>query len=117
MKKLLFFSLFVFLFSFSGLSQTVIELGNTQSMCISGKGQGQDAAINPHINGDSIAYVENLGDNPFSIRIESKGEVVETLRVDANKKEAVKLMQGQVLYFDSKLNTSAKVDFEALQKD
>ncbi len=64
----------IFLFSIHlAIAQDIIQLEPSQFMCIAGKGPGQDGAINPYLGSDSIATVENLGENAFSIRIESMG--------------------------------------------
>jgi hypothetical protein len=48
------------------------ELSDGQSMCMIGKGQGQDATNNPHLEEDySYALIENIGSVEFQIRIES----------------------------------------------
>lgn len=117
MKKLLFLSLFAFLFSYTGFSQSLIELEPSQSMLLTGKGKGQDAVINPHSNGNSIAFVENIGDNPFSIRVQMDGEVLHTLEVDPETIEAVKLVKGYELYLDGDLRATAQIRFEALDEE
>ena len=92
----------------------VIELDGVQSMCITGKGPGQDGALNPYAGQDCIAVVENLSKNTFSVRIERDGELVAELPIKANEKKEVRLMKGSVLYFDSKLKTKVKVDFKRI---
>lgn len=62
MKKLLLLITFMSITTIA-TSQTIIELGSVQSMCITGKGPGQDGAINPYTDKDSIAIVENIGEN------------------------------------------------------
>lgn len=115
MKKsiLIIFAIFV---GTSNLSaQDIIELDGTQSMCIAGKGSGQDGAINPYLGEDSIAIVENMGENEFSVRIETKGEdVVKRIPIKPKETKELVLMKDQVLYFDSDLSTEVAVSFRKM---
>ena len=117
MKKLLIFSLFTFLFSYTGFSQTVLDLDPSQSMLVTGKGKGQDGAINPFSNGNSIAIVENVGDNVFTLRVQMDGEIVHTMDVQSGNTEAVKLMKGYELYIDNDQRGKASIKFEALTEE
>jgi hypothetical protein len=93
-------------------AQDIIELDRYRNMCISGKGPGQDGAINPYYGSDSIAIVENLGEHPISIRIETiREELVRTIPLGSKKTKEVELLRGQVLYFDSKEKAKASVSF------
>jgi len=106
---------FILILLFAGISQIaaqdIIELGPSQAMCIAGKGPGQDGAINPYLGSDSVAVVENLGDHPFSIRIQTKGVLVTTLPIGPKETKEVKLRKDQVLYFDSDKRAKARVAF------
>jgi hypothetical protein len=93
-------------------SQTIIELGSVQSMCITGKGPGQDGAINPYTDKDSIAIVENIGENVFEVRVQQKGKIIEQFEVKPKETVNVNLYKDYELYFDSDLFTKAKVDFK-----
>ncbi len=115
MKKHLLFILLL-LAPFIGFSQSVLELDPSQSMCISGKGTGQDAAINPYLSTNSIGTIENLGANPFSIRIQQDGEILQTSTIEPGAIMAVKLLQGHELYFDSEMKTMAKIGFKELNE-
>lgn len=92
--------------------ESVIELDGQQSMCITGKGQGQDAAINPYIGSKSIAVIQNFGKNPFSIRVQKQGQILSTQEIAPGLKQKVILEAGQELYFDGDRKTTADVKFE-----
>lgn len=98
MKQLI---LLFFLIPLISLGQS-FELTNGQSMCMTGKGQGQDATINPYANQDySYALIENIGAVEFQIRIESSEEDLRQFLIKANDVVVVKLNRGNVLYFDA----------------
>ncbi|MFL2607282.1 MAG: hypothetical protein ACJ0PA_01185 [Flavobacteriaceae bacterium] len=97
MRKLLFL-LFIPLVSFS---QT-FELTNGQSMCMIGKGMGQDATINPYANEEfSYALIENIGTVKFNIRAESIDEERREVIIKPKDIVVVKLYRNNILYFDS----------------
>lgn len=112
MKKL-FFSFLVLLLTIGTVfGQAVLELEPSQSMSITGKGPGQDAAINPYLDVSSIGVVENIGKNDFVIRIQKKGEVLEEITISPGETKEVILLKGHELYFDSKLKARAKIYFK-----
>ena len=97
MKKLILL-LFIPLVSFS---QT-FELTNGQSMCMIGKGVGQDATINPYANEEfSYALIENIGKFKFNIRVESIDEERREFIIKPKDMVVVKLFRNNILYFDS----------------
>lgn len=113
MKKLiLLFSLGLLIQQFT-TAQTVIKLTNNQSMCIAGKGAGQDGAINPYMKSDSFGIVENIGQNDFSIRIQKAGEIIQQITIKPKETKTVELLKGYEMYFDSESKATAKVDFKA----
>jgi hypothetical protein len=112
MKKLFLTTLLVMAFSTVVFGQEIIELGNSQSMCITGKGVGQDAAKNPYANVNSFAIVENIGANPFSIRVQKEASIIKEIVVNPNETKKVILLKAYELYFDSEKPTKAKVSFE-----
>lgn len=97
--------------SYAQKDKTVFELKPSQSMSITGKGAGQDAAVNPYMDGNSIAIIENLGKNSFTVRVQYKGDIVKTFVLQANKKTKTSLKKGFELYLDSDLEAKAKVEF------
>jgi hypothetical protein len=80
-------------------------------MLMTGKGQGQDAAINPYKDGNSIAIIKNLGKNTFSIRVQYQGQVFQTRELEAGQATMIPLRKGSELYLDADLATKAKVEF------
>ena len=97
MKKLILL-LFIPLLSFG---QT-FELTNGQSMCMIGKGMGQDATINPYANEEfSYALIENIGTVKFNIRVESIDEERREYIIKPKDIVVVKLYRDNILYFDS----------------
>ena len=116
MKKLLFTLALVVGITTNGSAQenpNILDL-DSQSMCITGKGPGQDGAINPYAGEACIAVVENMGNNRFSIRVQSKGKIVAQIPIKPNETKEVRLPKGTELYFDSDLKTKAKVEFKRI---
>ena len=112
MKKLLLTLVLCTAFSTYTLGQDIIELENSQSMCITGKGTGQDAAINPYSGTNSFAIVENVGSHPFSIRVQKEKTILKEIIVKPKETKKVTLLKAYELYFDSDKPTKAKVSFE-----
>ena len=106
MKKIMLLFLFLPLVTFG---QT-FELTNGQSMCMLGKGTGQDATINPYADKEfSYALVENIGLVEFQIRIESIHNELKQFPIQASGLVVIKLKKDDVLYFDALTNEKAKV--------
>ncbi|MDA9575973.1 hypothetical protein N9R87_02420 [Flavobacteriaceae bacterium] len=99
MKKLLLASaLFIFACSFG---QT-FEITDGQSMCMIGKGQGQDATINPYAEKEySFVVIENIGSEDFIIRIQNIEKLQRTLLSKPGERFKIKLLKGSELYLDS----------------
>jgi len=112
MKKLYFTLLILFATTYTLSAQSILELSPEQSMCVTGKGPGQDAAINSYSSEESIAVIENISKNSFSIRIQSKGEIIKTITVAKGKTKEIKLQKGYELYLDTELKAKAKVSFK-----
>ena len=94
-------SLLILLFPLFSYGQT-FEITDGQSMCMIGKGVGQDATINPYAaNEFSYAVIENLSSIEFEIRIESVSKVLNQVVIHPNGFIAVKLIKGDILYVDS----------------
>lgn len=94
--------------SYAQKDESIFELAPSQSMIITGKG----AAVNPYMNGNSIAVIKNLGKNSFTIRVEYQGNLFQTRVLEAGKATMVSLRQGSELYLDTDLKGKAKVDFK-----
>ena len=98
MKKLILLLLFIPLVS---LGQT-FELTNSQSMCMIGKGKGQDATINPYSDEEySYALIENIGLVEFKIRVESIKNAIREFIIKPSDKVVIKIYKAEILYLDS----------------
>ena len=81
-KQLLLSALLIFAF---GFAQT-FEITDGQSMCMIGKGKGQDATINPYADKEySYALIENIGLVEFKIRQTNKVKKIEVEETEAQK--------------------------------
>ncbi len=107
-----------FLTQYEAAAQTDFELDPNQSMLMTGKGPGQDAAINPYLGEDCYAIVENTGNQEFSIRVQQRGTIIETIAIAQNEEKKVALYKGFEMYFDteSEGKVNAKVDFEKMKR-
>ena len=99
MKKLLLHSaLLIFAF---GFAQT-FEITDGQSMCMIGKGKGQDATINPYADKEySYALIENIGLVEFKVRVESTENKTREFIVKPSDKVVVQIYRAEILYLDS----------------
>ncbi|MEY8848552.1 hypothetical protein AB9K26_07040 [Psychroserpens sp. XS_ASV72] len=97
-------------------SESEFELEPSQSMLMTGKGPGQDGAINPYYGKDCFAIVKNIGKSSFSIRIQQKGKIINTITIASKEVKKIKLLKEHELYLDanSKEKINAKVDFEKI---
>ncbi|WGD36036.1 hypothetical protein [Olleya sp. YS] len=111
MKKVLLL-VFILVSSLSFAQKSVFELKPSQSMSITGKGSGQDAAINPYSASDCIAVIKNIGKNKFTIRIQKKGEIIKTIIILPKSTKKIVLKKEEELYLDSILKSKADVTFE-----
>lgn len=111
-KYILVFVMLFALQSYAQKDENIFELKPSESTAITGKSAGEDAAVNPYKDGNSIAIVKNLGKNSFTIRVEYQEEVVQSRVLKAGKATMIPLRQGSELYIDSKLESKAKVDFK-----
>lgn len=109
-------NLFLFIFFISILacssSENIFILKPSQSMLMAGKGPGQDGAINPYINENSIAVVKNLGQNSLQARIQEKGEIIEVITLAPSERKDIQLKKGYELYLDSELEAKVRLDFK-----
>ncbi|MDP5169319.1 MAG: hypothetical protein NWR72_03685 [Bacteroidia bacterium] len=112
MRKLVQLLMLVLALQACSASESIFGLSPQQSMCITGKGAGQDAAFNPYSNSKSLAIVKSLDENPFSIRVQMNGEVLENIEVLKNETKEVVLEKGYELYLDSEFASKARVTFK-----
>lgn len=116
MKNILF--LLAMITASIGFAQTKTEFTfkPDQSMCITGKGAGQDGAINPYYGSDSVAVVKNIGETAFSVRIkDEKGKITST-QLNAGDTKNFTLLKGAVLFVDSTKKAFADITFEEYSK-
>ena len=112
MKKIILLLIaFIYIQLSHSQEETILEITPEQSMLITGKGQGQDAAINPYKDIDSYAVVSNIGKNNFEVRVQSKGKIIEMITIAPNEKRKIDLSLGYELYLDTDANGTAKVNF------
>lgn len=98
----------LFLISLESFGQS-FEITDGQSMCIIGKGPGQDATINPYAKEDfSYALVENIGTVEFQIRITSNVKDIKQFPIQPNGVVVIKLFKDEILYFDAITTQKAK---------
>lgn len=101
MKKLFLF-LFVLGSTFScRTTENVFILDGNQSMLMYGKGEGQDAAINPYEGRDCQAVVKNLSKSEISVRIQDKKGKYQSYPVKPGQREVIDLPKGYEIYLDS----------------
>lgn len=94
-----------------GSNPAIFELTSNQSMLITGKGPGQDAAINPYSDSRSVAMVENLGKTAFGVRIQTEQAIVTEFEMKPGSDEEFVLEPGYRLLLDSEAKAKAKVTF------
>ncbi|MCH2195406.1 hypothetical protein [Kordia sp.] len=112
MKKYVYLLAMLFAFqSYAQKDKTVFELNPSQSMLMTGKGIGQDGAINPYKDGNSIAMIKNLGENEFSIRVQRDGKIIKQTTLAAGKATKIALAKGSELYFDTEQKATVKLEF------
>ena len=99
-------------------AQTIFEIDGRQSLLMTGKGPGQDATINPFQGEDCYAIIENLGKELFSVRIQEKGLIIETIQIRPKKKKKIKLLSHHELYLDGETKNwaMASVSYEKLSQ-
>lgn len=97
-------------------AQTKIEIEPSQSMLMTGKGPGQDGAINPFYGQNCLAVIENIGETAFSIRTQKDGEILAEIPIQKGEVKKIRLLKGHELYFDAESGGMAKaeVNFEPM---
>ena len=107
----------IFFISYSySIAQSTFELSPNQSMSITGKGPGQDAAINPYLDKTSIAVIQNLGKNAFDVRVQNKEQFIEITEIKPGEMREIKLLQGFELYLDSEEEGKADIKFKEFKE-
>ncbi|NEV92995.1 hypothetical protein G3567_02390 [Psychroflexus sp. YR1-1] len=99
-------------------AQVEFELKPSQSMSITGKGPGQDAANNPFEGQDCIVQVENIGDIAFAVRTQQKGQKnLKTQTVEPGTSQNIDLPKSYELYLDTSSEGLAKARLNFKQDD
>ena len=112
MKPTLYLTILLLCIYSTSQSQSIFNLEPSQSMLMLGKGKGQDAIINPYPDESSIAVIDNIGENAFSIRIQSKGDIIKIIDIQPNASRRETLLKGYELYLDTEFKTKARVSVE-----
>ena len=94
---------------------TLFEFDSNQSMLMTGKGPGQDGAINPFYGSPSIAVVNNVGEIPIEVRIQKRGEIIKIVEVKAKVEIEIKLERDHELYFDVNATAAVELDFKPMK--
>jgi hypothetical protein len=90
-------------------AQVEFELKPSQSMAITGKGPGQDAANNPYEGQDCLVLIENIGAVSFSARIQQKGQKnLSSKNIAPGTSQTLNLPKGYELYLDTSKQGTAK---------
>lgn len=95
-----------------GSNEAIFDLDPNQSMLMTGKGPGQDGAINPYSGEKSIAVVSNLGDSVFNVRIQQDGEIIRECPMLPGVTREFPLEPGHELYLDTTQKSRSKVTFK-----
>lgn len=111
MKNVFFILSVALLLQACATNASIFELSPQQSMSITGKGPGQDAAYNPYGATKSVSVVQNLGDAAFFVRIQTQGTITENVEIQPRETKEFVLAKGYELYLDSDAVGKAKVTF------
>ena len=99
-------------------AQVEFELKPSQSMCITGKGPGQDAANNPFEGEDCLVLVKNIGTLRFAVRTQQKGQNnLKTQNVDPDTTKTILLPKGHELYLDTNNQGMAKASLSFRKRE
>lgn len=117
MKHIILSCLLALLLPSDLFGQTEFELNPNQTMLMTGKGPGQDGAINPYYGKHCLAIVKNTGKGRFDIRIQEKGEILAIIPISKKEVKKIKLLKSHELYIDADpdANVKFKLDFEKLE--
>ena len=93
-------------------NKATFELSPNQSMCMTGKGLGQDGAINPFFGELSFAIIKNKSHRPLGIRIQEGEKVILIQEIEQKSIDKLKLEPNQQLYFDSQYGNKVVLSFK-----
>jgi uncharacterized damage-inducible protein DinB len=94
----------------------VFVIESSQSMVMTGKGPGQDGAINPYLGQECTAIVENLGKHKFNIRIQEKGRIKEEITVNTGEEKEIPLGKNDELYIDTDKKAKTRLNFQLVKQ-
>ena len=106
------FILFILFLQSCSSSSSIIEFDEYPTMLISGKGPGQDGAINPYLGQKCISIVKNIGFRPISVRIQRDGQLVSETELKSKEKKEFILEADYRLYLDAEIPGKAKINFK-----
>ena len=113
-RNRLHFSFFVltlfFFISQGGMAQTFI-LPAGQSMCMIGKGIGQDATLRPKTDSVAVARIKNKGKHSFTVRVEKNGQIIKQIALGKHQKLLWAHRLGDQIFLDSPKKRKAKAEF------
>ncbi|WP_298354021.1 hypothetical protein [uncultured Dokdonia sp.] len=119
MKTFLLLICLTFLGQLDSFAQETVEIGASESMLLTGKGQGQDGVINPYDGKECYAIISNSGSSHFILRIQQEGKIIDTIEISSHTPEKIKLLKNYELYIDAgpELGVTATITFEPLKED
>lgn len=115
----IFYFLLLALFTIKPLmAQNTFEIDANTSMLLTGKGQGQDGAINPYLGEKCKAIVKNLSNYSFEVRIQQKGKLLNIIKIEPLETKTIILLENEELYVDTTTHNEVKfkLDFEKHSK-
>ncbi len=90
----------------------VFVIEPSQSMVMTGKGPGQDGAINPYMGQECTAVVENIGKKEFSVRLQEKGRIKKEIAVSPGEVKEIALGANDELYIDTDQKAKTLLNFK-----
>ena len=117
MKKLLLLLLLTVCCLLETQAQNEFELKPGQNMLMTGKGPGQDGAINPYYGQKCLAIVKNTGTSDFSIRIQQGKKMIEIIAISAGEIKKVTLLKDYQLYIDANEKEKIKTELSFKKLD
>ena len=86
------------------------DLEPQQVMLMTGKGPGQDGALNPYYGQDCLAIVQNTGSAEFTVRIEEWGKIINMIPVAGGERKLINLLAKQQLLIDGNNDEAISVE-------
>ena len=105
----IFLTLFFFI-SQGGMAQT-FTLRAGQSMCMIGKGAGQDATLRPKTDSLAVARIKNSGTQPFTVRVKKNGQLIKQTVFGRYQKLLCAHRLGDQIFLDGPKKRKAKAEF------